>query len=65
MKRSPERIEALKEGLYLPDFDRVVDSRFAKCERYQLSLAIALLHSPRLLVLEEPFHITERLYKHT
>lgn len=60
--RSTERFNALKRMLKLPDGGFEVGSLYAD-EQALVSFAVALIHSPPLLVLEEPLHGLDSLQK--
>ena len=55
---------ALAKELYLPDANCLVGSEIMEVDRQLLSVAVSLMHSPRLLVLDEPFHKIDGAYKH-
>ena len=53
--KSTERITILSEKLDIPYLDTLLGPLFSEAEKQRVSLAVALLHSPRLLVLEDTF----------
>ena len=60
---STERIETLNKELHLPDLGSLVGSELTEGRKQLVAIAVSLLHSPRLLVLEGPFRNSHRVFK--